>query len=159
MWFRKPVIYVADTVNPVRIPLNSVLLNKNESLSGNGLYQSKSVKNDWFSVSSIGIQEDPATNEEMLVISINGLTNNLPRLPKLSIDGVEYGGDTVHNFDQNLNFTSAKFYFYLPEEYLSNLEALLGEAELIIDQALFKGNNFATPNMAFDVRLDLDSAV
>ena len=45
MWFRKPVIYVADTVNPVRIPLNSALLNKNESLSGNGLYQSKSVKN------------------------------------------------------------------------------------------------------------------
>ena len=113
MWFRKPVIYVADTVNPVRIPLNSVLLNKNESLSGNGLCQSK----------------------------------------------VEYGGDTVHNFDQNLNFTSAKFYFYLPEEYLSNPEALLGEAELIIDQALFKGYNFATPNMAFDVRLDLDSAV
>ena len=83
------------------------------------------------------ISDDNDHSEVVVTVSGNG-SDSIPRLPKLTINGNEYGGVSAVQFDENMNFDKAVFTFFLPAE-LNNLSAQqLSSAQISVSQAMTK---------------------
>lgn len=154
VYVKSPILYITDEIAPISVPMNSIVLNNGGQ--DQALSQKKTFVDNWFTIDSADVRE---TDEggKVFVISIRTLKNDLPRLPKLVIDGIQYVGDTVHSFDNELNFTSAEFLFNLPEEYFDHLPNVLQDAEIIIDKALLRAYDNTNSSEPFAIALDVNA--
>lgn len=155
IYIKSPVVYLADEITPVSLSLNASLLYSKDIQAKTTTLQD--VKNSWFSVNSVNVEEKEKDGQTIknLIVSITPFNSELPRLPKLVVGNTEYFGNTVHSFDENFNFTSAKFIFSLPEECYNDLESILNNSKLIIKDALFKLSDMQESSNPFDISLEV----
>ena len=137
VYISPPVIYTPVQIEPEYYPLISETPQKTDT-------------EKWFTVEEVvlnGIScQDPlpeyfSTDENSydgeIAVTVQGDgSGNIPRLPKLVIDGREYGSTSTVQFDEETNFGKAVFTFPLPSELYNLTYQQLSSARILVSEAM-----------------------
>ena len=137
VYISPPVIYTPVPIEPEYYPLISETSQKTDT-------------EKWFTVEEVvlnGIScQDPlpeyfSTDENSydgeIAVTVQGDgSGNIPRLPKLVIDGREYGSTSTVQFDEEANFGKAVFTFPLPSELYNLTSQQLSSARILVSEAM-----------------------
>ena len=91
-----------------------------------------------FTISSVVVAENDSEDAKTvpIIVDVEPTNGNVPRLPELVTTSGSIPGITIHDFDDNGNFTSGRFIFFVDAESTSDAEALLNEAYITVNNIL-----------------------
>ena len=133
VYIKPPVLYV-----PTKITSVSTILDEGQTLKMSSKDRSyESAGADWFSINALDISEFTEGTYRVKV-TVDAITKDLPRFPKLCIGGKEVGGIASLDFDNNSVWKSGEFLFDVFAASEQEVAAQLASADLTVNEALIR---------------------
>lgn len=133
LYVSAPVVYVPAEITPITVSLYS------DSTNGSKM---SANSDSLFTISSVAVAENSSEDAETVpvIVDVEPTNGNVPRLPELVTTSGSIPGITIHDFDDDGNFTGGRFIFFVAAESASDAETLLNEASITVSNVLVRAD-------------------
>lgn len=133
VYIKPPILYMPTEISPVTVPLMAGQIARVSS--NNSSFTTAGA--NWFSVDSIDIEKE-SEGTYLVKVIINAESLDLPRFPKLVNGKAEFGGISALYFDENDDFETGEFIFYVKANNEKEVATIVAGASLVVSDALLR---------------------